>query len=995
MEQLPDDFVHDLNDILEVKLRLDLPTRLLYSTDASLYKINPLGVVFPKSLDELNVIMGFSSYYQVPVLARGSGSSLAGQAIGKALIIDCSRYLDHVIEIIPEENRVLVEPGVILNSLNRKVSKYNLQFGPDPSSAERATIGGSVSNNAAGSHSLLYGMSADHVLSIDTILSDGSQVRFNELPLLDAQKLSSGDTVQANIYKSALQIRERLPEIIDEKWPKTYRTVSGYNLNYLIPWSGSEPPRWQEIFPDLSYPPLNTGNINLAQLLAGSEGTLGIIRSLELRLVPLPRYKLLVVLSYKSIEEACERVPGILEFNPSAVELIPQKIVQLARSIPGYAQNLPKELDSHQALLAVEFAGSDLPALKVKANSLGKRVLIAESQFEQEKIWSIRKVGLGILMSRPGDYKPIPGIEDMSVPVENLGIFIREMDRILKDHNTSSEFYGHASAGCLHVRPILNMKTSAGKEQLRSIGMASVDLAAKMGGSISAEHGDGLARGEWLEMLFGPEILNAFKELKNAADPWNLLNPGKIVNVSPMDRHMRYSRINYVNTWDPIMDFSQNGDLTGVNGLIAAVEQCNGAGVCRKHHGFMCPSFQVTREEMHSTRGRANLLREMIYGSFPSEDLAIDSVYGALDLCLACKGCKVECPSSVDMAKLKYEFMNHYFDSGNNHRKVRDYIFGYIDKFSHLFYPFAPLINLLLRLGVLKSFGDFILGISMQRDLPKLSNRPFTEKYVPLNKGTQKDGVILLLDTYNRYFFPDVGRAAFELLQTLNYDVFILPINGGGRTLLSKGFLNSARKHAKTLVEEIYNLDPSCNYPIIGIEPSEIYMLKDELKDLCHHDNRVIEIGQRALMIDEFLIRPDADGEPRIRKLANMVDCSGNQGVEIYVHEHCYQKAQPPAEDGYPIGGEATVRMLEHVGYKVNIIDDGCCGMAGAFGYESEHYHLSMNIGELALFPAVRRAVKDYGEKAIITTAGISCQAQIKDGTSVKAIHPISLIINQ
>jgi Fe-S oxidoreductase len=596
-------------------------------------------------------------------------------------------------------------------------------------------------------------------------------------------------------------------------------------------------------------------------------------------------------------------------------------------------------------------------------------------------------------MSRPGDYKPIPGIEDMSVPVEKLGVFLREMHRILKDHNTSSEFYGHASAGCLHVRPILNIKSPAGKEQLRSIGRSSVDLAASIGGSISAEHGDGLARGEWLEILFGNDILNAFIELKNAADPRNLLNPGKIVSVSPMDQHMRYSRINYVNTWDPKLDFSQRGNLSGAKGLIAAVEQCNGAGVCRKHHGFMCPSFQVTREEMHSTRGRANLMREMIYGSFPSEDLATDSVHEALDLCLACKGCKDECPSAVDMAKLKYEFIDHFYASRDNRRKVRDYFFGYIDKFARIFYPLSTPLNLLLSNGVIKSFGESILGITMHRELPKLSSKPFTDKYISLSRNRNKKGVILLLDAFNRYFFPDVGRAAYKLIHTLGYNVFILPINGGGRTLLSKGFLTSAQKHAKTLVKGIHNLDPSSNYPIVGIEPSEIYTLKDEFQYLLPHDDNVIGIGKRAFMIDEFLIRPGADGVPRLRKLVNMIDCSTNQRLEVFVHGHCYQKAQPPAEDGFPIGVEATVRMLEEVGYKVNLIDDGCCGMAGSFGYEAEHYPLSMDIGELTLFPAVRRAVKDYGEKVVITAAGISCQAQIEDGTGIKAVHPICLII--
>jgi FAD/FMN-containing dehydrogenase/Fe-S oxidoreductase len=992
MTGLPKDFIQKLNVVLEDKVRTDYATRILYSTDASIYKIKPLGVVFPKHIDELQIIMELASQYHVPVVARGAGSSLAGQAIGNGLIIDCSRHLDDILDFIPEEQKIIVEPGVILNTLNHKAAPYRLQFGPDPSSAERATIGGSVSNNATGSHSILYGMSADHVLSVDVVLSDGSLAKFKEIPLESAYQISQESGIFPDIYKSALMIRDNLPAIIKERWPKTYRTVSGYNLNYLLPWSASIPPRWNEFFKDIPYPPVMPGNINLAQLVAGSEGTLAIIRSLELRLVNVPQYKILAVLGFNDISEACDHVPSILDHKPSAIELIPKMLVQLARSIPGYAASLPIEFDVHQSMLVVEFAGDDLSELKAKIQQLGENTLVAESPVKQNQIWSVRKVGLGILMSRPGEYKPVPGIEDMSVPIEHLGEFVREIERIFTEHNTSGDFYGHASAGCLHIRPILNIKTPTGMSEFRSIAHACLNLVQKFGGSISAEHGDGLARGEWLGQLFGNDILKGFKELKLAADPTEILNPGKKVHTPKMDQNIRYSYPYRANAWEPIMDFSNQGGYPGEIGLISAVEQCNGAGVCRKQQGVMCPSFQVTHNEMHSTRGRANLLREMMYGSFPSENLAMETVYEALDLCLACKGCKVECPSAVDMAKLKYEFINHYYETANHRRSLSDYLFGYINIIARYTHPIAPIVNTLLKNPLIKKIGEKSLGLSRHRNFPNLSRKPFHVAEHKSNMIGDHEKVLVLLDTFNQYYYPENCEATLHLLQKLGYGVQIIPVIGAGRTLLSKGFLTAARKHAVRLVDSISEMDPMGECPIIGIEPSEIYTLRDELPDLLANDERVHIIKKRAYMIDEFLIRPDSNGVIRINKLRETYDFSGNVGKTAVVHGHCYQKAQSPAEDGFPIGVEATVNMLEHAGYIVSKIDDGCCGMAGAFGYEADHYNLSMRIGELALFPAIREAIRIYRNGVIIAVSGVSCKAQIEDGTGTIAIHPIRLI---
>ena len=751
------DLVDSLNRILgddqnSSLVRTDLTTRILYSTDASIYQIEPLGVVFPRRVDDLQAIMETCAGFGVPVLARGSGSSLAGQAIGPAMILDCSRFLNRLIEINFEARTATVESGLILNALNRSAAEYGLQFGPDPASAERATMGGCIANNASGAHSIQYGMTADHIISAEVVLADGSLAAFDELRLEEAKKklnLSDqgldGDawwvedqsshanlgpkSIETAIYRAALKIRESYDEIIRLNWPQTWRNASGYAINYLLPWSRTKPPQWEgwggggRLIP---YPPISPNTINLAPLLAGSEGTLAIIKRATLRLVPLPQYTILGVLAYPGIAEACDEVPGILERGPSAVELIPQDLVRLARSVPAYAGQLgfldqvPLGRNGSSALLVVEFVGNDPIEIKQKASSLRDDVLVAETTAAQRQVWAVRKVGLGLLMSGAGDVKPWPFIEDLSVPVERLGEFVREMQHILNDHDVLANFYGHASAGCLHIRPMIDLKSTHGLASMRLISAQAVDLTVSLGGTVSGEHGDGLSRSGWLEWEYGKEILAAFEDLKKSADPHGLLNPGKIVPAQnsksvALDENLRFGPDYRIDGWKTVLDFSKQAGLTG------AIEQCNGAGVCRKVDGVMCPSFQATQEEMHSTRGRANLLRAMLTGHFKSKELAEKTVFEALDLCLACKGCKAECPSSVDMAKLKYEFLNIYYK--NHPRKLRDYIFAYIGTFGHLGTPFAGVVNLLLGSPIIRKASENMIGLTSQRPFPKLANR--------------------------------------------------------------------------------------------------------------------------------------------------------------------------------------------------------------------------------------------------------------------------------
>ncbi len=994
MNNLLPEVIAELQRFITGEIKTDPVTRVLFSTDASIHKIEPLGVVFPRNIDELIPIVECCNKYHVPVIPRGSGSGLAGQAVGKGLIIDCSRYINQLVNINLEEQTATVEPGLILDDLNREIKKFGLQFGPDPASSERATLGGCIGNNAAGAHSILHGMTADHILSAEVVLADGSITSFKPVTTEFAYQISAGKVspiaspIEVEIYRAALSIRTEYTDEIKRRWPKTWRRSSGYNLNYLVPWSPTYPPQWN--LSQLPYPPILPGTINIAPLLAGSEGTLGIIRTATLRLVPLKKHTILAVINFSSIIEACDWVTRILELAPSAIELIPQSLIHLARSVPAYANQLSFVVGDPAAILIVEFSGNDSGSLVdhisklIHISNWGICPYIAETTAQQKQVWNVRKVGLGILMSRLGELKPISFIEDLSVPVDRLGEFVKELDVILNSFGTQADYYGHASAGCLHIRPLLNIKTPMGKVELRSIAQAAVDLVIRLGGAVSAEHGDGIVRGEWIERAYGPKVVEALRSLKRAADPKGILNPGKIVDTPKMDSSLRYDDSYHPVGWIPVMTFASSSP--DPNHLIEAIEQCNGAGVCRKSIGVMCPSFQATQDEMFSTRGRANLLRAMVSNGYSSQEIALQAVKKSLDLCLACKGCKAECPSAVDMAKLKYEFYRHYYTSTGHRHPIRDYVFGYISQIAQFGHPFAPFVNVFLSASIFGGLRERLLGLSQLRTLPKLARVSFQAKAKKLLMNSDEPNCLFLSDAFNEYFFPDTSMDALKVLLALGYKVRILSTLGAGRTLISKGFLDQAKQHAHLLVDEIRKIDPDGIYPVIGLEPSEIYTLKDEFINFLPKDKYVEELADRALMIDEFLVRPGGDGNHRLSHVILHMDITSTR-TNVLVHGHCYQKAQPPAKDGYPTGVAATAAMLENAGYAVTILDDGCCGMAGAFGYEAEHYSVSMQVGELALLPAIRRT-----EDQIIAASGISCQSQIMDGTGRQAYHPISLV---
>ncbi len=1015
------DFINELQKRFTGDIRLDVATRALYSTDASIYQIEPLGVAIPKTQDALHCAVELAARYKIPILPRGAGSSLAGQAIGEALILDCSRWLDSIIKIDPEARTATVEPGVVLSALNAAAAKVGLTFGPDPASAERATMGGVIANNATGAHSILNGMTADHLISADVIMADGSLATFDD-SIFDV-KLQEASLI-SNIVSTVLAIREKYADSIKQNFPESWRNSAGYRLNYLLPFSATKPPRW-----DGGYPNIQSSALNLAPLLAGSEGTLAVIRRAKVNLVSKPRHTILGVLSYSSNAEACDDVPRLLELNPSAVELVPRMIIQLARTVPAYARQMGWIVGDPAAVLIVEFSGDQPDVLKEAVRRIGDIFVIAESKEEQARVWNVRKVGLGILDSRPQAARPVAFMEDCAVPVEHLGDFVREVERILAAHDTEGGIYAHASAGCLHIRPILDLRSGEGVRALRSIAEQVLALTLRLGGSMSSEHGDGIVRGEWIEKTYGADVTEAMRKLKRAADPDNLLNPGKMFDAPPMDRNLRYGEDFRVKPWKPAMDFSRKG------GLVTAIEQCNGQGVCRKDTGVMCPSFQATREEMHSTRGRANLLRALIRNPVLTNPTLVnrheeleESVAEALDLCLACKGCKAECPSGVDMAKLKFAFEAEYYKT--HRRPLRDYVFGYFHAVAGLLAPIAPLANLMMQNSLGKSIAARVFEITPNRPFPKFTSkraRPNaaledSDASSFLNVESQEafnslQGVIYLSDPYARNVEPEVEQAAFDILNALGYTVIVLPVVSAGAALISKGFMDQARRHAERVLDALNRIDPEATLPIVGIEPPEIYCLKHDYVDLL--PERAQEIEQRTVntwLLDEFLVRSRpftalrvaAPGDSPLPQPGEGSGLRADGRAKVKFHPHCHQRAEGPSADGLPNGVDATVEMLRICGYDVELIDSGCCGMAGTFGYEAEHYEISQEIGELKLFPYIRQLqeaedssepgeLKDDHPSSVvhghseIASSGAACRMQIQQGTGMQAEHPLVL----
>ena len=760
------DFLAELQKRVTGDLRTDEYSRVLYSTDASIYQVMPHAVLIPRTVEDVEAAVACAAQYQVPLLARTGGSSLAGQAVNEALVIDFTRYLNEVVEVNQEEGWVRVQPGIVLDELNGHLSQFGLQFGPDPASSNRAAMGGIVSNNSTGAHSIMYGMTADHVEEVQAILHDGSIVQFGPAAASELAQYKNRSGLEGEIYRqiAALTEDETNQRVIREGTPRFWRRCGGYNLDRLIPSNG------------LSFQWAGDGRFNLARLLCGAEGTLGIMTEIKLNVVPRPKMTALAIVHFEALFTALSAVPAILECGPSAVELLDNLGLTMCREVPEYARLLDTFIEGEpNCVLITEFYGESETELQDKVAKLTAHITKqqvghtsirpAYDPVLQGNVWKVRKVGLGLLMSIKGDHKPIPFIEDAAVPVEHLAEYVTKVEDFCHNIGTKVAYYAHASAGCIHIRPLINAKTAAEVAKLPEITQFSVDLLRGYGGSFSSEHGDGRAR-SWLNKhFFGPALYGLYKQVKDVFDPERIFNPGAIINAGPMTENLRFGADYQVIPITPHIDFSEHGQ-TPSGGFNRAVEMCNGAGVCRKRTiDVMCPSFMVTREEMHSTRGRANLLRAAVSGLLPPTEFTGSRLYEALDLCIECKACKAECPSSVDMTKIKFEWLAQYYEQHNV--PLRTQLFANIGQLSELgSRSMAPLANASLKNPLVRLGMEKFLGISSKRSMPTFAIEPFMDwlkaHYQVRSLPDDAQPVVLFVDPFTNFNYPHVGQAPWR-----------------------------------------------------------------------------------------------------------------------------------------------------------------------------------------------------------------------------------------
>jgi len=943
-----EDLYQSLKKHVTGEVRFDRASRLMYSTDASIYEIEPIGVVLPRTHEDIFATIEIARDYKVPILPRGGGTSLAGQTVGDAVVIDMSKYLNRVLDVNTEERWALIEPGVVQEQLNLHLKPMGYLFGPDTSTGNRATVGGMMGNNSAGSHSIIYGKTIDHILEIDVVLSSGERRNLRQIKFEDAARAGGLEARIADIVNANRAEIER-------RYPKIMRRVSGYNLDEFV----------------------RNGKFNLSKLVVGSEGTLATIRQAKVRIEPRPAATAVMVVHFTDIVDAIRASDIILPLNPSAIELVDDIIINLARS----SLELSREMDFVQgqpaALIVVEFYGENDTHLRskldeleaaLKRNKAGYGYVRAFDQAEQTKIWKVRKAGLGLLLGMKGDRKPIAFIEDCAVEPSRFPEFFVRFRDVIHKHGTTAGYYGHTSVGCLHIRPLINTKDAKDIRIMQDMTNEISDLVMEFGGGMSGEHGDGLARSYLNEKLFGPQLYNAFRQVKAAFDPDGRMNPGKIVNAPPMTENLRYGTKYRTVEIKTHYDFSREG------GFATAVELCNGAAVCRKkNEGTMCPSYMVTLEDTHSTRGRANLMREILSGKLPASDFTGHDLHDALDLCLECKGCKAECPSNVDLAKLKYEFLAHYNEA--NGTPLRSKMFAHIHKFSRMASLWPSMANFTMNNRLVKSALDRFVGIDARRKLPAFADQTFeawfnSRKSEIRNPNSAVSGkVVLFDDTFLNYNYPDIGKATTQLLETAGYEVRIAERKCCGRPMISKGLPEEARANAKYNVQQLYSWVEK-GYSIVGCEPSCIFTFRDEYPDLLKGAN-VTALAKSSFLLEEFIVKEKQAGRWKLE--------FKRQQKKALIHGHCHEKA---------LIGSRYLKETIALAYPVEEIDSGCCGMAGSFGYEKEHYDISIAIGRRRLFPAVEK-----NADAIVIASGISCRQQVEHATGRRPLHPAEALL--
>jgi len=944
------------------EVRFDPVSRKLYSTDASIYQIEPLGVVVPRTVADLQAAVQIAAEFFVPITARGGGTSLSGQSIGPGLILDCSKYLHRVLDIDTQRSTVRVQPGVVLDQLNRCMAPLGLQFGPDVATANRANLGGMIGNNSAGSRSIVYGKTLDHVSALRVILADGTMAELATLTHREWEERAAKEDRLGQILRHVRETVLGCGAEIEKRFPRILRRVSGYNLDTL----------WHSLRPGATTP------INLCSLVVGSEGTLAVIAEAELKLVPRPAYRGLVVPHFDSLEHALRSLSLCLAHAPSAVELLDRMILDLARDNLALQRHMQAIEGRPACLFLVEISGASRPEVEERMARLARElrkapgvyaVALASEPQVRDQLWNLRSAGLPLLLGLPGDRKPVTFVEDTAVAPENLPDFVARFRDILQRHGTDGAFYGHASVGCLHIRPLLNLKDPADVRRMRQIMEDITDLVLEYGGALSGEHGDGLARSEWNRKMFGPVIYEAFRRIKYAFDPHGLLNPGKVVDAAPMTEHLRYGA--GYRPWSPDTHFTFERE----QGILGAIELCNGSGVCRKTTGgTMCPSFRATRDEKDSTRGRANALRLALAGPRPQHDVRSPWLFDVLDLCLMCKACKAECPSNVDMARLKAEFLAHYY--ARRRRPVGQKLMAALPLLYRWLAPLAPLINWLQKSTTLRIWSERILHLDRRRTLPVVHRYHLRRWFAQHEQKRTGPPVLLLADCFTTYLEPHIGQAAVRLLQASGYTVVLAPIECCGRTWISKGYLDRARRLADKGIQALAHAQYD-GIPIVGIEPSCLLTLADEWPELIPRGSPrcalARRVARRVHLLDHWL------AERWQQDPANRPVFAPAQQTCV-VHAHCHQKAL--------VGAAGTQRALMFVpGLRVEMLDAGCCGMAGSFGYECEHYELSVRIAELELMPALRQY-----PRATIVASGTSCRHQIHDLLGRQAVHPLEVL---
>lgn len=948
-------FLEALRIRIEGELRTDDMARALYGTDASLYKIKPIAILIPKSENDVVEAVRLAARHQVPVLPRGAGSSLAGQAVGEALIIDLTTHLDQILEIDPDGRTVRVQAGAVIDRVNRAVRPHGLNLGPDPASSNRATIGGMVANNATGTHSLLYGNTVQHIVSMRVVLADGTIARFDDLDADAWMQATEQEGVQGDIYRGLDALISESREVIERDTPRHWRRNNGYRIEHLL-----------------------KDKRNLGRLICGSEGTLGVLLDVTLRLEPLPKVTGLGVVHFSTRERSLRSVTAILETQPSAVELFDGVAIEQARRSPGFAEKLTFIEGDPGAVLITEYFGNDPAEIKLKlaelqetidAHEYGYSVVHAIEPEEITNVWDVRKEGLGLVMGVKGDYKPVALIEDASVPVEHLADYIEDLEALMEKTNTRAAMYAHAAAGCLHVRPFINTREQSEVDKMRDLAFGSMELVKKYGGTVSSEHGDGIVRAWLTEPLVGPELYDVYRRVKKIFDPNNVLNPGKVVDALPMTENLRIAPDYETIPFREELDWSADG------GFARSVELCNGNGLCRKlDAGVMCPSFMATRDEEHSTRGRANALRSALSGDLPEEELTGERMYEVLDLCVQCKGCKVECPSNVDMARMKTEWLGKYYEA--NGTPLRTRFFAHMARMSRrLVGPAARVTNFMNRRPAIRKAMEKTIGITAERELPEFAAEPFDVWFRKQKWTATGDRVVLFADTFHNFNSPEIAKAAAMTLDRLGFQVVVADTNACcGRTYLSKGFIPNARNEA------LNTLDILANYideglPIIGLEPSCILTFRDEFLALLPNDERAKKLASLSMMFEQFITNLSLEG-----RLDHISWTS--EARHVLIHGHCHQKAL--------VGTSATVASLSlPPNYTVEVVDSSCCGMAGAFGYEKEHVDVSRKMAELRLAPAVRAA----SPETLIAAPGTSCRAQIHETAQRKAQHPAEILL--